>query len=149
MNDNRTAIEDELEVLYDAYYEELEQYANHQQQTRLYSGKSEITEGDDTSDTGHENGNDLFDDDDDDYDDDDDGASRSDDQSDAASDDGDAPHFPVTYTANTSSCLDQFNFGSSLTVKGVLLFSCTLSLKEWRYSNCCTIYCRRNPDSCR
>ncbi|ORZ14637.1 salt tolerance down-regulator-domain-containing protein, partial [Absidia repens] len=27
----RTAIEDELEVLYDAYYEELEQYANHQQ----------------------------------------------------------------------------------------------------------------------
>ncbi|GAN11394.1 hypothetical protein MAM1_0578d10955 [Mucor ambiguus] len=30
----RTAIEDELEVLYDAYYEELEQYANHQQQTR-------------------------------------------------------------------------------------------------------------------
>lgn len=31
---NRTAIEDELEVLYDAYYEELEQYANHQQQTR-------------------------------------------------------------------------------------------------------------------
>jgi hypothetical protein len=31
---SRTAIEDELEVLYDAYYEELEQYANHQQQTR-------------------------------------------------------------------------------------------------------------------
>jgi hypothetical protein len=27
----RTAIEEELEVLYDAYYEELEQYANHQQ----------------------------------------------------------------------------------------------------------------------
>ena len=30
-NRNRSAIEDELEVLYDAYYEELEQYANHQQ----------------------------------------------------------------------------------------------------------------------
>ena len=29
----RTAIEEELEVLYDAYYEELEQYANHQQTT--------------------------------------------------------------------------------------------------------------------
>ena len=29
----RTAIEEELEVLYDAYYEELEQYANHQQGT--------------------------------------------------------------------------------------------------------------------
>ena len=27
----RTAIEEELEVLYDAYYEELEQYANHQE----------------------------------------------------------------------------------------------------------------------
>jgi len=26
----RVAIEEELEVLYDAYYEELEQYANHQ-----------------------------------------------------------------------------------------------------------------------
>jgi hypothetical protein len=33
----RTAIEDELEVLYDAYYEELEQYANHQQHTQFYS----------------------------------------------------------------------------------------------------------------
>ena len=33
----RTAIEEELEVLYDAYYEELEQYANHQQ-TSLESG---------------------------------------------------------------------------------------------------------------
>ncbi|KAI8089233.1 salt tolerance down-regulator-domain-containing protein [Halteromyces radiatus] len=32
----RTAIEDELEVLYDAYYEELEQYANHQQHNQLY-----------------------------------------------------------------------------------------------------------------
>ncbi|KAI9815325.1 MAG: Stress response protein nst1 [Pycnora praestabilis] len=33
----RTAIEEELEVLYDAYYEELEQYANHQQ-ARLEDG---------------------------------------------------------------------------------------------------------------
>ncbi|KAI9810772.1 MAG: Stress response protein nst1 [Thelocarpon impressellum] len=33
----RTAIEEELEVLYDAYYEELEQYANHQQ-TRIHDG---------------------------------------------------------------------------------------------------------------
>ncbi|KAG1164779.1 hypothetical protein G6F36_013739 [Rhizopus arrhizus] len=30
----KRAIEAELEVLYDAYYEKLEQYANHQQQTR-------------------------------------------------------------------------------------------------------------------
>ncbi|KAG0999644.1 hypothetical protein G6F28_000829 [Rhizopus arrhizus] len=36
----RNAIEDELEVLYDAYYEELEQYANHQQQTRSTSSSA-------------------------------------------------------------------------------------------------------------
>ena len=29
---SRNAIEEELEILYEAYYEELEQYANHQQQ---------------------------------------------------------------------------------------------------------------------
>ncbi|CEG64858.1 Putative Stress response protein NST1 [Rhizopus microsporus] len=38
----RTAIEDELEVLYDAYYEELEQYANHQQQTRGSSSSTAL-----------------------------------------------------------------------------------------------------------
>lgn len=36
---NRNAIEEELEVLYDAYYEELEQYANHQQQFLVSGGK--------------------------------------------------------------------------------------------------------------
>ncbi|ORX51639.1 hypothetical protein DM01DRAFT_1081703 [Hesseltinella vesiculosa] len=36
----RTAMEDELEVLYDAYYEELEQYANHQQQSQGYSPRN-------------------------------------------------------------------------------------------------------------
>lgn len=35
----RNAIEEELEVLYDAYYEELEQYANHQQQYVVSGGK--------------------------------------------------------------------------------------------------------------
>ena len=34
----RTAIEEELEVLYDAYYDELEQYANHQQQYAASGG---------------------------------------------------------------------------------------------------------------
>jgi hypothetical protein len=38
-NPNRNAIEEELEVLYDAYYEELEQYANHQQQFLVSGGK--------------------------------------------------------------------------------------------------------------
>jgi hypothetical protein len=33
---HRTAIEEELEILYDAYYEELEQYANHQQVSHGY-----------------------------------------------------------------------------------------------------------------
>jgi len=36
---DRNAIEEELEVLYDAYYEELEQYANHQQQYQSSGGK--------------------------------------------------------------------------------------------------------------
>jgi Salt tolerance down-regulator len=36
---DRNAIEEELEVLYDAYYEELEQYANHQQQFLVSGGK--------------------------------------------------------------------------------------------------------------
>ncbi|KAI7862174.1 hypothetical protein BDF14DRAFT_135114 [Spinellus fusiger] len=40
---NRTAIEDELEVLYDAYYEELEQYANHQQHTRIYGASNALS----------------------------------------------------------------------------------------------------------
>lgn len=35
----RHAIEEELEVLYDAYYEELEQYANHQQRYQSSGGK--------------------------------------------------------------------------------------------------------------
>ncbi|GJJ09256.1 hypothetical protein Clacol_003478 [Clathrus columnatus] len=35
----RHAIEEELEVLYDAYYDELEQYANHQQQYASSGGK--------------------------------------------------------------------------------------------------------------
>jgi len=34
----RTAIEEELEVLYDAYYDELEQYANHQQEYAASGG---------------------------------------------------------------------------------------------------------------
>ena len=34
----RNAIEEELEVLYDAYYEELEQYANYQQRYAISGG---------------------------------------------------------------------------------------------------------------
>jgi hypothetical protein len=38
----RTAIEEELEVLYDAYYDELEQYANHQQEYAASNGNGTI-----------------------------------------------------------------------------------------------------------
>ncbi|KAK9768204.1 Stress response protein nst1 [Basidiobolus ranarum] len=40
----RQALEDELEVLYDAYYDELEQYANHQQQYLACENQSECSE---------------------------------------------------------------------------------------------------------
>ncbi|CAO3600857.1 unnamed protein product [Absidia cylindrospora] len=78
----RTAIEDELEVLYDAYYEELEQYANHQKHSQLYGrhplhGYATVSAIQDSygaeflDDDGEDDGDDD-DDDDDDYDDDDD-----------------------------------------------------------------------------
>jgi hypothetical protein len=41
----RTAIEEELEVLYDAYYEELEQYANQQQTNKYLGNASPIPQG--------------------------------------------------------------------------------------------------------
>ncbi|ORX61415.1 hypothetical protein DM01DRAFT_316793, partial [Hesseltinella vesiculosa] len=75
----RTAIEDELDVLYDAYYEELEHYANTQQNPQLYGpsglhrfpaplydGKFHDDDDDDDDD------DDQFDDIDDDDDDEDD-----------------------------------------------------------------------------
>ncbi|ORX93726.1 hypothetical protein K493DRAFT_34472 [Basidiobolus meristosporus CBS 931.73] len=40
----RQALEDELEVLYDAYYDELEQYANHQQQYLACENQSDCSE---------------------------------------------------------------------------------------------------------
>lgn len=41
----RTAIEEELEILYDAYYEELEQYANHQQSNHGYGVARSLQDG--------------------------------------------------------------------------------------------------------
>lgn len=63
MHRPRTAIEDELEVLYDAYYEELEQYAYRQQQNGIYSSDSHSEDDEDDDDDEEE----------DDYDDEDDG----------------------------------------------------------------------------
>ena len=117
----RTAIEEELEVLYDAYYEELEQYANHQQDgapmmppPRVYghpmgrlpsshpsqgfgnahSSRGRIQEVQDEEDDGE----------DEDYDEDD-----EDEDEDIS--DGE-PEEPMGHAT------DFFNFGNSLTVQG-------------------------------
>lgn len=124
----RTAIEEELEVLYDAYYEELEQYANHQQENggpmlpppSRYSHSlgsrvppdrmphmmnshqpSRIRElADDESEDDDEEGEDE------EYSEDDDEDDYSDEEH------ADLPRGPAT---------DFFNFGNSLTVKGGIL----------------------------
>ena len=120
----RTAIEEELEVLYDAYYEELEQYANHQQisledgapimaRSRLYhpmsrqrpqtlqafneqNSRGRIQDVGDGGDAGDE---------------DEDSEAGEDDE---ISDDYDNPEAPPQNSAAT----DFFNFGNSLTVQG-------------------------------
>ncbi|KAI8646928.1 salt tolerance down-regulator-domain-containing protein [Parasitella parasitica] len=95
----RTTIEDELEVLYDAYYEELEQYACRQQQNGIHSSDSHSEdEGDDDDDDG--------DDDDEDVD-----VNDYDDQEEDDDDNGDGyrsdvnekePHFSKTLTVKGS-----------------------------------------------
>jgi hypothetical protein len=116
----RTAIEEELEVLYDAYYEELEQFANHNtdlsQPPHLmpprtpynrthpmagsYPSKSRINEID-------EDEEDLEDDDEEEEYDDEDDEGYSDDEGEL--DDHGLPPGPP----------DFFQFGNSLTVKGL------------------------------
>lgn len=121
----RTAIEEELEVLYDAYYEELEQYANQQQfpsQTSINStrqqlprpprhGKiTEVLHSDDSKGSFDEDEeqdlseDDLLTDDDLSHDEDDD-EEYSDDEY------GHEAHAPPEF----------FKFGNSLTVKGGIL----------------------------
>ena len=117
----RTAIEEELEVLYDAYYEELEQYANNQQiigedgaimaprfhhptrraspsrQTQMFNGRSSrsrIQEMRDDEEAAHE----------------DDFSDEEDDDEISEDDDGQEP-------AGTTT--DFFNFGDNLTVQGM------------------------------
>ncbi|KAF2191443.1 hypothetical protein K469DRAFT_732813 [Zopfia rhizophila CBS 207.26] len=120
----RTAIEEELEVLYDAYYEELEQYANHQQDggpilppsryaqalssmppsrhmmnTHPPSRIRELAD-DESDDEDEEEG------DEDDYSEDDDEDYISEDE-------------PMDLPRGAAT--DFFNFGNSLTVKGGIL----------------------------
>lgn len=120
----RTAIEEELEVLYDAYYQELEQFATpddhlpgsppsmppprtpiaYRNQAPTMAGAypvpGRIHELDD-------NGDEL--DDEDDYDDDDEDEDEYSDEYDDDDDDDDLPPGPAEF----------FQFGNSLTVKGV------------------------------
>ncbi|KAF7729430.1 Stress response protein nst1 [Apophysomyces ossiformis] len=127
----RTAIEDELEVLYDAYYEELEQYANHQQQTRLYSESSPLDYPDgsfdhDTEDEAEDADDDEEEDYDGEYEDEDDGTSEQSDISDAEhsaySDVSHelSKHRHLARAAGFTSS-EHVGFGSSLTVKGGIL----------------------------
>lgn len=142
----RTAIEEELEVLYDAYYEELEQYANHQQispgdgtpimapprtngrlmppsqrMPGMYNPRSSRGRIQEVTDEDDEYG------DEDDYSDED----EEDDISDGE------PAEPMGPAA------DFFNFGSSLTVQG------TARHKFTAIALSVLISIRRNPDRCR
>ncbi|KAI7884884.1 hypothetical protein K492DRAFT_204367 [Lichtheimia hyalospora FSU 10163] len=145
----RTAIEDELEVLYDAYYEELEQYANHQRQTGIYGPSPEqaaavaavtavaynsngafangygpphhLDDDDDDDDDGDDEEED-YDDDEDEDDDEDDASVQSDDISDgdhSSCDDG-STSYPAQIST-TASNKDYLSFGNSLQVKGGIL----------------------------
>ncbi|CDH51281.1 stress response protein nst1 [Lichtheimia corymbifera JMRC:FSU:9682] len=108
----RTAIEDELEVLYDAYYEELEQYTNNNQNN---SGINPLT-GTPVSDMEDEDDDNDDDDEEDpdyesDYDDDDDDDDIENDRSDDDDDDDEEDEYSSDHLA----------FGNSLTVKGGIL----------------------------
>lgn len=155
---SRTAIEDELEVLYDAYYEELEQYANHQQQTRFYStADGALTENnyEGGSPVSYEEGYDGQLDEDDDEEDDDDYSHAYDDDINSQSDQSDnlsegekssydEPSFPDRLSQNTAAGVDHFNFGNSLTVKGKASFHFLYSVLLHSY-----ILQRRYSDSSR
>ncbi|KAK9467732.1 hypothetical protein V1512DRAFT_235697 [Lipomyces arxii] len=99
----RTAIEKELEVLYDAYYEELEQYANQQQKYGPVPPPSLRPPY--LSLNGHHHDHIPIDDDDDDLDEDDDYSET------------DQPPELLSHDIPR----DFFNFGNSLTVQGGIL----------------------------
>lgn len=142
----RIAIEEELEVLYDAYYEELEQYANNQQisledgapmipQRRLYHPMSP-NRAPQSYNQHNSRGRiqELVDDDDDLGEEDEDSEAGEEDE---MSDDYDNPEAPP----QNQSATDVFNFGNSLMVRGT---SCPTHQ---------TLYCadeiRGNTDRCR
>lgn len=132
----RTAIEEELEVLYDAYYEELEQYANNNQgtfengapivppprlyQPRLHSLDHHHTHLHNHHHPSHGRVHELPDDEEeleDDYD--------EDDEDDEPYSDDD-----LEDEASRNARADFFAFGNSLTVKGTIL---ELNIKSYEY----------------
>ncbi|KAI9830386.1 MAG: Stress response protein nst1 [Phylliscum demangeonii] len=131
----RTAIEEELEVLYDAYYEELEQYANHQQSNpnsgapimsppRGYDHLSHMDPsrqfppgiGDDGPPKGRVE--ELPDDEEEEEEDDDDDEDFSDD---VEEEDDEEYSDEDLEPENRGPAADFFNFGNSLTVQGGIL----------------------------
>ena len=127
----RTAIEEELEVLYDAYYEELEQYANNQQglpdehthvppASRAFGHRNPPNRATQDHNHARSSGSRIQEI----ADDEDEGDDESYDEEDGDEDDGseeisdgepEAPEAPMGPAA------DFFNFGNSLTVQGVLI----------------------------
>ena len=124
----RTAIEEELEVLYDAYYEELEQYANNQQiipdertsvppPSRMFGHRNPPSRATQDYNNARSSGGriqEIVDDedegDDEDYDDED-GEEDEDESEDISDGEPEGPMGPAA---------DFFNFGNSLTVQGTL-----------------------------
>lgn len=138
-------------MLYDAYYEELEQYANHQRQSGIYGPSPEqaaavaavtavaynsngafangygpphhLDDDDDDDDDGDDEEDDYEDDEEDEDDEDDDDASvQSDDISDG--DHSSCDDGSTSYPAQistTASNKDYLSFGNSLQVKGKIL----------------------------
>ncbi|KAF2202365.1 hypothetical protein GQ43DRAFT_313833 [Delitschia confertaspora ATCC 74209] len=124
----RTAIEEELEVLYDAYYEELEQYANHQQDgtpmlppTSRYAhalssmppGRPIVHPPNRVPSRIQELADDESEDEEDEEGDEDDYSEDYDDEDDISDDE------PMEIPRGAAA--DFFNFGNSLTVKGGIL----------------------------
>ncbi|KAG0237462.1 salt tolerance down-regulator-domain-containing protein [Mortierella sp. GBAus27b] len=122
----RTAIEEELELLYDAYYDELEQYANQQQPSDghalTYPQHSSTFEEDDLSDESRhsdEEDDEGEDDDDDEEDEDEEGYEDEDDDEEYEDDEVSNRKAPFTYRSGFPNTLQAK--GNILTVAEDLL----------------------------
>lgn len=131
----RTAIEEELEVLYDAYYDELEQYANHQQgiengvpmpppSRRLGQPFGRLPSGRipppliNAHQPSRGRIRELVDDEEEDDDDEEDEEEDGDDEEYSDEDEDDEYSDEEPEEIHSGPAADFFNFGNSLTVKG-------------------------------